>query len=189
MARKKISGTADYIVPLAVVGLGIFALYKLGIIGSGSGSGGGLLPGSSNVTPTSPAGQAAIATQTTVEQWISGNPGNFLTADMYNANPDDASIDQTDATSLYSDVWVASDPGFFVHNPDFSGVLANFQATAKNQTDISFVSETMYAAQGIDLATCLAQNFYSAKVGTSGKSQIQMVWDFIAWGISLPASS
>ena len=31
MAGKKISGTADYIIPLAVVGLGVFVLYKLGL--------------------------------------------------------------------------------------------------------------------------------------------------------------
>jgi hypothetical protein len=189
MPKRKISGAADYIIPLGVLGLGVLILYKLGVFG-GSSSGPGLsLPGNTNVTPTSPAGQAAIATLTAVEQWDTGNPGNFLYADMYNANPDDAYIDQTDATSLYSDVWAASDPGIFIHNPDFSGVLANFQATVKNQTDISFVSATMFAAQGVDLATCLAQNFYTAKVGTSGKSQIQMAWDFINYGISLPASS
>jgi hypothetical protein len=55
---RKIGGTADYIIPLGVVGLGVFALYKFGLIG---GSGTAAAPGATtaNNASTTAANQSA----------------------------------------------------------------------------------------------------------------------------------
>ena len=149
MTRKKMGGTADYIIPAAVVGLGIWGLNKLGIFGGG---GSGLDPNSSpkpltvalnNASPMQSANMGAnlssnISAQTWLNNYGKTRGQDRFTPALYNANPGNILIGPGDAIALYH--LVRSNAGTWFSTEDFTGILAAFQNVVDNQTDMSYVA-------------------------------------------------
>ena len=191
MRRKKVSGTADYIIPLAVVGLGVFVLYKMGLIGGNSGGGGGgLLPSAqSSSTATQ---QATLVTLDTLQAFYNAQPAatNPFSPDLYDNNPDCPSITSTQAQSLWSDIVTAYNGSGFISlfkaNPDMSPLLGQFQAIVQSACDISLVATLCENATGDDLGTYLFNSFSNDQTGSSGQTNMQMLNNFMKWAFALP---
>lgn len=191
---KRVSGNAEYIIPLAVVGAIAFGLWKLfgGSGGSGGGGGGGLVE-SAEVSLGLKTSSAATQQQTlslmdqiaVIENNIPDNQ-NPLGSDMYNANTDCPSIDEQTARSMWSTIYTASDPGIFFSNPDMTGVLDSFKLFATNRCDISWVASLCDDQTGTDFETWIMHQFGNDSTGRSGKTQMQMLYDFITWAVKLP---
>jgi hypothetical protein len=188
---KKMAGASDYIIPMAVVGLGVFALYKLGILGGGSG-GGGLATVLSPSSSPPATQQATIITDDTITTFYNGQPTatNPFQVDLYNSDPTAATITQAQATTLWAGVLSAyNGAGFlswFKAEPDMSPVLQEFQIIAQNGVDVSFVSTVCMADKGVDLGTFMFNGFANDQTGTSGITNIQMLSNFVYWAFSLP---
>jgi hypothetical protein len=190
--RKKISGAADYIIPLAVVGLGFYVLNKFGLFGSGSGSGssipgGAYIPGTASSSPATQ--QQTLQIEDTIDNAAQAlGSQNPLYVNIYNNNPGCVTISSDQATSLWNDIYTASDPGFFFSgkNADLSGVLASFQQTVQNQCDLSYVATLAVSNYGEDLWNFLRKFFFNDQTGTSGETNMQMSQDFWNWAVSLP---
>jgi hypothetical protein len=189
---KKMSGTADYIIPLAVVGLGVFVLYKLGFIGnsSGSGSGGGGLLSPLSSSPATQ--QATLSLDDTAVQFYQAQPtatSPFLPT-LYNSNTACPSITSDEASSLWSDVQTAyNGSGFlsiFKAQPDMSPLLAQFQTYVQSACDISLVSLICQQATGSDLGTFMFNSFANDQTGSSGQTNMTMLYNFIQWAFALP---
>jgi hypothetical protein len=197
MGRKKISGFADYIIPLGVVGLGVFVLYKLGFLGN---SGSGLTPGS---TPTPLANmfnggtpqqasnmQANAGTNITAQTWLNNyaqtRGQDCFTGALYLANPGDALIGTGDAQTLYS--LIHSQAGTWFSTGDFTGVLAAFQNVVGNQTDVSAVGNLFQQNDGKDLFQYITQGNTFANGMNEAANNMQLVQQFVQWCIGLPVT-
>lgn len=199
MARgKKISGTADYIIPVAVVGLGVWGLYKLGIFGDSGGS--GLTPGSSpkplsvlfnGASPAQPSNMMAQASSNvTAQTWLNNYAGNrgqdCFTGTLYSATPTNALIGPGDAVNLYH--LVRDQAGTFFTTGDFTGILAAFQNVVENQTDISFVGMLFQINTGKDLFQYITQSSTYANGDNEAGNNMQLVQQFVQWAVSLPVT-
>lgn len=93
MARRKIAGPADYIIPLGLIGIAAFALYKMGLFsGGGSGTGGNNTTQTANVQ--SAADKAFAQSAASVPQSIPDTQLNSMIGIMLN--------DATENTSIFS---------------------------------------------------------------------------------------
>lgn len=189
---KKMSGTADYIIPLAVVGLGVFALYKLGFLGGSSSSGGGgsVLPSlQSSSTATQ---QATIATLDTLQTFYNAQPAatNPFLPTLYAGNPSCPSITTAQAASLWADIVTAYNGSgllsLFKAEPDMSTLLPAFQTIVQSGCDISLVCSYCESATGQDLGTYMFNSFANDQTGTSGVTNMQMLSNFVMWAFALP---
>jgi hypothetical protein len=188
------SGAAEYIIPVAVVGLGAWGLYKLGIFGD---SGSGLTPGSSPkplsvlfnggspVQPSNMMAQASsnITAQTWLNNYASNRGQDCFTGTLYSANPSNALIGPGDAVNLYH--LVRSQAGTFFTTGDFTGILAAFQNVAENQTDISFVGMLFQINTGKDLFDYITQSSTYANGDNEAGNNMQLVQQFVQWALSL----
>jgi hypothetical protein len=186
---KKMSGTADYIVPLAVVGLGVFALYKLGFLGSGSGSGSG-----SGILPSLQSSSTATqqATLATIQTFYNAQPAatNPFLPTLYAGNPSCPSITTAQAASLWADIVTAYNGSgllsLFKAEPDMSALLPAFQTIVQSGCDISLVCSYCENATGNDLGTYMFNSFANDQTGTSGITNMQMLSNFVMWAFALP---
>jgi hypothetical protein len=212
MAKKKVSGGADYIIPIAVVtvaGVGIWFLYTKvweplsGLAGSVFSLSGGTLVKTplGNVgieasgptsTPGTPAGtEPAVLNNITALKWLTdyynnrGNPASdCFTGTLYAANPGNALIGSGDAQSLYA--LLHSQAGGWFSVGDFNGILSAFQNVVDNQTDLSYVSSIFQANNGMDLFTYITQgDTFGNGLNPTGDN-LQLVQSFVQWGLSLP---
>jgi hypothetical protein len=195
MARKKIGGFSDYIIPRAVVGVGFYFLNKLGIFGGSSSSSPGLLSPGGALSPQSSSTatqQATLATLDSLQTFYNAQPAatNPFQATLYNNNPAAATITSAQATSLWSDLQTAyNGSGFlslFKAQPDLSPVLAQFQGIVQTGEDISLVATLCQSATGSDLGTWLFNSFANDQTGSSGITNMQMLNNFMYWAFSLP---
>lgn len=194
------SGAADFIVPLAVVGLGAYALYKFGFFdmfsstgGSGGGPGvfapGGALSPQSSSTATQ---QATLTTDDTLTAFYQAQPAstNPFLPTLYQSQPNAATITQAQAQSLWSDLKTAYQGSgfisFFKAQPDMSPVLGQFQVIAQNAFDISFVSSLCQADTSQTLGDWLFNSFANDQTGSSGITNMQMLANFVYWAFTLP---
>lgn len=195
MARKKISGPADYIIPVAVVGLGVWGLYKLGIFGN---SGSGLTPGStppvlSNLFNLGGQGQEAnqqqqLANNISAQTWLnnySNTRGNdCFTGTLFNANPGNSLLGVGDAQTLYH--MIRSQAGTWFSAGDFTGIQAAFQNLCENQTDISQVGALFQTNTGSDLFAYITQGSTFANGENQAGNNMQLVMQFVQWATGLP---
>jgi hypothetical protein len=194
MARKKVSGLENYIIPLGIVGLGIFALYKLGFLGN---TGSGLAPGSSPSMVSSSDNLSTGAQATNQEQSLSANItaqtwlNNYsqtrgqdcFTNALYLANPANATLGAGDALALYN--LIHSQAGTWFTTGDFTGILAAFQNVVNNQTDVSYVANYFQDNNGMDLFQYITQaNTFANGLNESGNN-MQLVQQFVQWCIGL----
>jgi hypothetical protein len=198
MRRKKISGTADYIIPLAivagVVGIG-YAVYSW-LTGGSSGSGGGL-PSAANsainnlMASSPPATQTAtMMTGTQLDAWYQTqvDATNPFLQNMYSANPSCATITVAIANDLFSTMYTAANAGaFFKPTPDMTGILSQWQQYVKNQCDASFVANQCMQQAGTNLWAFMEKYFENDQTGSSGQTNAAMLWAFVQWVAALPS--
>lgn len=194
MSRKKVSGTSDYIIPLGIVGLGIFALYKLGLLGN---SGSGLAPGSSPslissstnlTTGAQPTNQeqnlsANVTAQTWLNNYAQTRGQDCFTNALYMANPANATLGAGDALTLFN--LIHSQAGTWFSTGDFTGILEAFQNVVNNQTDVSFVANYFQNNNGMDLFAYITQASTFANGMNEAGNNMQLVMQFVQWCIGL----
>jgi hypothetical protein len=187
MSRKKISGGADYIIPLAVVLGGLYLWSKIsGFLSEGSASNPSNVPGMANLTAQGTANASADTNIETYASSASFTTGqSWSTSYLYNQNADTATIDQTGAQALWSAI--QNQISFWPWGcNDFGPVLTAFQASAQNQTDISFVAT--FVPGGGDLLTYLRANFEVPCSDGDGAQNPVNLWAFINWANGLSVS-
>jgi hypothetical protein len=194
--QKKVSGAADYIIPLGVVGLAIWGLNKLGIFGGG---GTGLDPGSTPkplaVLFNGPSGaqasnmQANLSRNITAQTWLNNYAStrgqDCFTSALYKANPGAVLIGPGDAIALYH--LVKSQSGYWFSTGDFTGILAAFQNVVDNQTDMSYVA-TFFEANVGDMFNYITQSSTFANGENEAGNNMQLVAQFVQWAIGLPVT-
>jgi hypothetical protein len=202
---RRVSGTADYIIPLGVIGLGVFALYKLGLIGSGAtgGPASGLAQklstaGSSmaNTLATSTGVQVPIAetnqlaNNITAQTWLTSyyntRGQDCFTNALYVANPGNALLGPGDAQTLYS--LIHSQAGTWFSAGDFTGIQAAFQNLVQNQTDISEVAALFQANDGMDMFEYITQGNTFGNGQNPQGNNFQLVQQFVQYAIALPVT-
>jgi hypothetical protein len=125
--------------------------------------------------------------------WKGSTWVNWMTSDLYNANPTDVSIDEATAMNLYNNVRSAEGSSLFgvtIYEGDMTGILTDFQSVVGNKTDISYVSFIANQQSGQNLGQIFqdVNNFYNNKVGTSGEMNVQMMAEFLDWANGLPVN-
>lgn len=195
-AKKGVGGTADYIIPLGVVGLGGFFMYKLGLFGSsgaGSGLGTNLQTAASNVatnlgvqTPVSAQNQ--LANNISAQQWLnsynSTRGQDCFTNALFVANPGGAQLGAGDAQTLWQ--LIHSQAGTWFSAGDFTGIQAAFENLVENQTDISEVAALFQANDGMDMFGYITQsNTFGNGLNAEG-TNMQLVQQFVQWALALP---
>ena len=200
--RKKVAGAEGYIIPVGVVALGLWGLYKLGIIGP-SGGGSGLTPGSTppvlanlfnGGTSAQPGNQMAnVSSNITAQTWLNnygntrGNPSqDCFTNYLFNANPGNALLGVGDAMTLYH--LIRSQAGTFFSSGDFTGILAAFQNLVDNQTDMSQVAALFQINTGMDMFQYITQAATFANGQNEAGDNMQLVQQFIQWALALPVT-
>jgi hypothetical protein len=195
MAKRKVSGAADYIIPVGVVALGVWGLYKLGIFG---GSGSGLTPGSTppvlanlfnGGTSAQPANQTQnLSSNITAQTWLNNysqtRGQDCFTNALFVANPGNALLGAGDAQTLYH--LIKSQSGYWFSSGDFTGILAAFQNLCENQTDISEVAAIFQTNTGKDMFDYITQGDTFANGENEAGNNMQLVQQFVQWAISLP---
>jgi hypothetical protein len=207
----KVSGAADYIIPVAVVvagGIGLWYLWKnvLEPIANITGSAFSLKTGTLVQTPAGPVGisasgptgtsttgagqEPAIQDNISALQWLTnyyngrGNPPtDCFTGALYTANPGNALIGSGDAQSLFN--LIHSQAGTWFSVGDFTGIQAAFQNVVENQTDISYVGSLFQAANGMDLFTYITQGNTFGNGMNPAANNLQLVQQFVQWALSL----
>lgn len=194
MARRKVGSAADYIIPGAVViGIG-YALWKL--FGSSSSGGGGGLPAAANTAinntfASSPAATqtATMATATTLDAWYQTqyDATNPFLANLYNSNNGCATISQAIANDLFTTMYTAANAdAFFKPDPDLSTILSQWQQYVKNQCDVSFIAASCVQMAGTSLWAFMEKYFENDRTGSSGQTNVTMLWALVQWVSSLP---
>ena len=195
MAKKKISGFADYVIPLGVVIGGYVVLKQLGIFGS---SGSGLTPGSgptaiANALGLQSAGgtvnqNANVSSNITAQTWLANYAAtrgqDCFTNALYSANPGNAQMGPGDAVGLFN--LIHSQAGSWFSDGDFTGILAAFQNVVENQTDVSFVASMFQSTNGKDLFQYITQANTFANGTNEAGNNMQLVQQFVQWCIGLP---
>lgn len=210
-SRAKVSGTADYIIPVAVViagGVGLWYLWK-NVLEPLSNLGGSLFSlktGTLVQTPAGPVGisasgptgssatgagqEPAIQNNITALQWLTnyyngrGNPPtDCFTSALYAANPGNALIGAGDAQNLFN--LIHSQAGNWFTVGDFTGIQAAFQNVVENQTDISYVASLFESANGMDLFTYITQGNTFGNGMNPAANNLQLVQQFVQWALSL----
>jgi hypothetical protein len=193
--KKKIAGFADYIIPLGVVGLGVWGLYKLGIFGN---SGSGLTPGSTppvlanlfnGGTGAQPSNMMANAsTNITAQTWLNNysqtRGQDCFTGALFNSNPNGALLGPGDAQTLYH--LIRSQAGTWFSAGDFTGIQAAFQNLCENQTDISEVGALFQTNTGQDLFQYITKASTFANGQNEAGNNMQLVQQFVQWATGLP---
>jgi hypothetical protein len=192
---RKVAGTADYIIPLAVVGLGVFVVYKVwNAFGGGSGSGlaadlqkaAQAAAGSGVSIP--PAVQAQLNSNISAQTWLNSyqttRGQDCFTNALYLANPQNALLGAGDAQSLYN--LIHSQAGTWFSDGDFTGILAAFQNVVGNQTDVSEVANLFQTNDGMDLFAYIVQGSTFGNGTNPAGNNMQLVAQFVQWAIALP---
>jgi len=209
--QGKVSGTADYIIPVAVViagGIGLWYLWK-NVLEPLSNLGGslfslksgtlvqtpagpiGIAASDLNVPAGTPAGsQSAIQNNIDALQWLttyyngrSSPPTDCFTGTLYANNPGNALIGSGDAQNLFT--LIHSQAGNWFTVGDFTGIQAAFQNVVENQTDISYVASLFEAANGMDLFTYITQGNTFGNGMNPAANNLQLVQQFVQWALSL----
>jgi hypothetical protein len=183
--RKKMGSTADYIIPLVVlgaIGLGGYYVYQK-LFGSSPGP---ALPGPA---ASSPVGQSVQTAFTGLAAYLkaretAGAASDCFTSYLYKADPSNASIDQATAQALYANIHAAAG-GWFTHG-NFQGILEDFQAVVGNQTDISFVALMFEQQDGKDMLNYILNTSTFGNNSNPDGNNYALVWAFVQWAISLP---
>jgi hypothetical protein len=194
MAKKKMSGASDYIIPVAVVGLGIYFLNKLGIFGSGSGLAPGSAPPVLSTLLNNPTGgqtanqQSNLSSNITAQTWLNNYANtrgqDCFTGALFAANPGNALLGVGDAQTLYHAI--KSQSGYWFSSGDFTGILAAFQNLCENQTDISEVATIFQANTGMDMFQYITQASTFANGLNEAGNNMQLVQQFVQWATGLP---
>jgi hypothetical protein len=196
-SRKRVGGTADYIIPIGILALGALIANKFGLftfLSSGSSStpppgygtpGAVTAPG---LPTTTDMGKLTLEASDAIDAALQAADANTLTSpwlpNMYQANPTDASIDLATAQNLFQNI-LDADGGFW-SSGDFGPILGDFQAVVGNQTDISFVSYICQQQKGKPLDDFLLQTNTFGNGGGSGPGNMVLLWAFVQWVQSLP---
>ena len=162
MARKKVSGSADYIIPLAiVVGVGAlgYAVYQFffgSSTSSGTGPAGALNTAVNNAFASSPPATqtGTMMTATALDAWYQTqvDATNPFLQNLYSANNACPTITIAIANDLFSTLYTAANAGaFFKPTPDMSGILTQWQQYVKNQCDVSFIANQCMEQFGDEL--------------------------------------
>jgi hypothetical protein len=187
MAKKKIAGGADYIIPIAVVIAGLYLWNKVsGIFSEGSSSNPSNVPGMANLTAQ---GQSNSTADTNIENYVASdaytNGQSCFTSYLYQQNPGNATITQDQAQSLFDAI--DNQISIWPWNcNDFGPVLTAFQGLAANQTDISFVSTLVTG--GPDLLNWIRSEFETPCSSGDGAANPVNIWNFVTWATGLPVS-
>jgi hypothetical protein len=173
---------------VAVVGLGLWGLYKLGILG-GSGAGSGLtttLNLGAGGLPTATAAQlnSNIAAQNWLVNYNKTRGQDCFTGALYNANPGNALLGVGDAQTLYH--MIRSQAGTWFSSGDFNGILIGFQNLCENQTDISEVAALFQTNLGMDMFGYITQNSTFGNGENETGDNFQLVQQFVQWATGLP---
>jgi hypothetical protein len=195
---RKMAGTADYIIPLGIIGLGVFVMYKLGLFspsGAGSGLTTTLTTAASNVatslgiqTPVSTVNQLAnnISAQTWLNNYNQTRGQDCFTNALWLSNPAGAQLGAGDAQTLWA--LVHSQAGTWFSDGDFTGILAAFDNLVQNQTDISEVANIFQTQDSMDFFGYITQsNTFGNGMNPEGNN-FQLVQQFVQWAIALPIS-
>lgn len=198
MRRKKISGSADYIIPLGIlafVGIGGYLLWQK-LFGSGSGGG---LPGplaAANTAINNAAGSSSAATQTatavtttSLDAWYNGEQDatNPFLANLYNADNSCPGIAANVAQDLWASLYTAANAeAFFKPTPDMSPILGQWKQFVTNQCDVSFIASLCAAQTGYTLWGFMEKYFANDQTGSSGQTNVTMLYNLIQWVAALP---
>lgn len=167
--------TIAVIAVVVILLLLLFPNIMKNIIGGAiKGVGGGIKDGLNDIlnTPVSSENQSAM---NWLDQWGQQNSsGSFLSSQLYDNSPGDASIDASTAKNLLSNVKDTS--GWF--SDDMGALQGQFQTVVGNQTDISYVASLFMQDQGAMMGDWLSTKFHS--------KQPVILMNFIKWGASLP---
>jgi hypothetical protein len=194
MARKKISGGADYIIPLGILaglGIGGYFLYKYLFGGSGTSSPGGLTAAANNVFASSSAATqtSTMMTATALDAWYQTqvDATNPFLQNLYSANNACPTITIAIANDLFSTLYNAANAGaFFKPTPDMSGILSQWQQYVKNQCDVSFIANQCMEQFGMNLWAFLEKYFDNDQTGSSGQTNEAMLSALVTWVAALP---
>lgn len=197
MARTKVSGSADYIIPLAiVVGVGAlgYAAYQFffgSSTSSGTGPAGALNTAVNNAFASSPPATqtATMMTATALDAWYQTqvDATNPFLQNLYSANNACPTITIAIANDLFSTLYTAANAGaFFKPTPDMSGILTQWQQYVKNQCDVSFIANQCMAQFGMNLWAFLEKYFDNDQTGSSGQTNETMLSALVQWVAALP---
>jgi hypothetical protein len=198
MAKRKMGGSADYVIPLVVltgVGVGIYFLWQK-LFGSGSGSG---LPGPlaaantaiNNAAASSPAPvqTATMVTSTSLDAWYGtqNDATNPFLPNLYNSDPGATSLSAAVAQDLWTTMYTASNAtAFFKPTPDLSTIQAQWAQYVQSQLDVSYICTFCETTTGSDLWTFMGKYFDNDQTGQSGQTNVVMLNALVQWVASLP---
>lgn len=137
----KISGTADYIIPLGVVGLGAFLLYKFGVFGDGAGTG-------SNNQSLEDANAAAVDT-TLTQQQTAGEVQTLSDLQLQGAASSIYTMGTADSPDLYGIKNLLMQPQNLT---DMTKLIKYFGTKAVGGSLLSFCQLFGYDCNKVDLA-------------------------------------
>lgn len=197
MARTKVSGSADYIIPLAiVVGVGAlgYAAYQFffgSSTSSGTGPAGALNTAVNNAFASSPPATqtGTMMTATALDAWYQTqvDATNPFLQNLYSANNACPTITIAIANDLFSTLYTAANAGaFFKPTPDMSGILTQWQQYVKNQCDVSFIANQCMEQAGTNLWAFLEKYFENDQTGSSGQTNAAMLSALVQWVAALP---
>jgi hypothetical protein len=198
MARKKVSGGADWIIPVAVVtavGIGLYFLWQEIFGGSGGPGPVSAVNKAINNAAASSSQQTQVATvenATALDAWYNtqSDATNPFLPTLFDTGNDCSVLADNIAQDLWADLYTASNAtAFFKPTPDLSGVQANWQGYVQNQCDVSFIASNCQAQTGDTLWNFMVKYFVNDTTGTSGKTNVVMFNDLVRWVASLPQTS
>jgi hypothetical protein len=199
MGRKKVSGTADYIIPLAIitaVGIGIYYIWQdlFGGSGGGSGPASAVNKALNNATASSPLPTqvSTVQTSTALDAWYNTQQDatNPFLPTLFDTGSDCSVLADNIAGDLWADLYTASNAdAFFKPSPDLSNILTEWQKYVQNQCDVSFIASNCQQQTSDTLWNFMVKYFVNDSTGTSGQTNAQMFYNLVLWVSALPQTS
>jgi hypothetical protein len=198
MARKKISGGADYIIPIAIivaVGTGLYFLWDELFGGSGGGGAASALNKAVNNAAASsplPTQVSTVQTATALDAWYDTQQDatNPFLPTLFDTGNNCSVLADNVAADLWADLYTASNAtAFFKPTPDLSGILAEWQKYVQNQCDVSFIASNCQQQMNDTLWNFMVKYFVNDQTGSSGQTNAAMFYALVQWVSALPQTS